>query len=264
MEKTQTPIISIRNLRKSFGNTKVLHGIDLDIYPGRVIGYIGPNGAGKSTTVRILAGLDGHFEGDIQVGGLDVREDPIAVKKMIGYIPENATMYDVLTPMEFLNLIGKLHHLSPEVIKERATGMLNYFGMSKNLDDRMNTFSKGMRQKVLLVSGLLHNPEIIFLDEPLSGLDANTVIMVKEIIARLAAQGKTIFYCSHMMDVVEKISDRIILISDGRIVADDTFEALQGKTGTSLEQVFSQLTGSVDHVNLADEFLQNIAPKTPE
>lgn len=264
METTQTPIISIRNLRKSYGATTVLHGIDLDIYPGRVIGYIGPNGAGKSTTVRILAGLDGQFEGDIRIGDIDVKADPIAVKKMIGYIPENATMYDVLTPMEFLNLIGKLHHLSPKTITERATGMLNYFGMSKHLNDRMNTFSKGMRQKVLLVSGLLHNPEIIFLDEPLSGLDANTVMMVKEIIARLAAQGKTIFYCSHMMDVVEKISDRIILINGGRIVADDTFEALQGKVGTSLEQVFSQLTGSVDHVHLADEFLQNLSQKTEE
>lgn len=262
MVDTQTPIISIRNLRKSYGATTVLHGIDLDIYPGRVIGYIGPNGAGKSTTVRILAGLDGHFEGDIKVGELDVRKDPIAVKKKVGYIPENAAMYDVLTPMEFLQLIGKLHHLSTDIIAERATGMLNFFGMGKHLNDRMNTFSKGMRQKVLLVSGLLHNPEIIFLDEPLSGLDANTVIMVKEIIARLAAQGKTIFYCSHMMDVVEKISDRIILISGGKIVADDTFAALQGKAGTSLEQVFSQLTGSTNHENLADEFLQNLSEKT--
>lgn len=260
---SQPPIISIRNLRKNYGDTTVLHGIDLDIYPGRVIGYIGPNGAGKSTTVRILAGLDGQFEGDIQIDDIDVKQDPVAVKKKVGYIPENAAMYDVLTPMEFLTLIGKLHHLSQEIITERATGMLNFFGMSKHLHNRMNTFSKGMRQKVLLVSGLLHNPEIIFLDEPLSGLDANTVIMVKEIIARLAAQGKTIFYCSHMMDVVEKISDRIILINGGRIVADDTFEALQGQAGTSLEQVFSQLTGSVDHEHLADEFLQNLS-QNPE
>lgn len=249
------PIISIKRLKKRYEQQEVLHGIDLDLLPGQIIGYIGPNGAGKSTTVRILAALDGHFEGEVLIDGIDVRKDPMAIKKLVGYVPENAELYDVLTPMEFLLLVGKMHHLPEPVIVERATQMLHYFGLSNHLNQRMDTFSKGMRQKVLLVSGLLHNPKIIFLDEPLSGLDANAVILVKEILSRLAAEGKTIFYCSHMMDIVEKISDRIILIAQGSILADGSFESLRQQEGESLEHIFSQLTGAQNFDQIADDFL---------
>ncbi|MDX1939886.1 MAG: ABC transporter ATP-binding protein [Saprospiraceae bacterium] len=251
------PIIQIQNLKKSYGNTLVLKGINLDIYPGQIIGYIGPNGAGKSTTIRILTGLDASFEGQVTIAGLDIRKQSLEVKKIIGYVPENAELYDVLTPMEFLSLVGKLHHLPDATIRERATRMLQFFGLGDNLADRMDTFSKGMRQKVLLISGLLHNPQIIFLDEPLSGLDANSVIMVKEIISRLAAEGKTIFYCSHMMDVVEKVAHRIILITDGQILADGSFKELQQQEGDTLERIFSQLTGKSNIENLANEFLSS-------
>ncbi len=249
------PIITMQQLRKSYGNKAVLKGIDLQIMPGQVIGYIGPNGAGKSTTVRILAGLDNQFEGQVYVNGIDVREAPIEVKKIIGYVPENAELYDVLTPMEFLTLIGKLHDMPAEKIRARAIQMLDFFGLGANKDDRIDTFSKGMRQKTLLISGLIHDPQIIFLDEPLSGLDANAVIMVKEILARLARQGKTIFYCSHMMDTVEKISDRIILIGQGNILADGTFEQLRKEEGDTLEKLFSELTGETDYTAKADDFL---------
>lgn len=257
METNTQPIIRLRNLNKSYDRKQVLHQIDLDIYPSQVIGYIGPNGAGKSTTVRILAGLDGQFEGQVHIDGLDVKSDPIAVKRRIGYVPEQAELYDVLTPMEMLTLIGQLHDMEPTQIEARARRMLGFFGLENHTDERMDTFSKGMRQKVLLVSGLLHNPQIIFLDEPLAGLDANSVIMVKEIIARLARQGKTIFYCSHMMDIVEKVSDRIILIAEGRIVADGSFRELQQQEGDTLERVFSQLTGGQDYDSLAGQFLDS-------
>lgn len=264
MENKVKPIISIRNLVKRYGQLEVLHGIDLDIYPGQVIGYIGPNGAGKSTTVRILVGLDNAFEGEVNIAGYSVKTDSLEVKKRIGYVPEQAELYDVLTPMEFLMLVGRLHDLPEEVIQERATQMLSFFGLKDHLNNRMDTFSKGMRQKVLLVSGLLHNPDIIFLDEPLSGLDANSVIMVKEIIARLAAEGKTIFYCSHMMDIVEKISERIILIGNGNILADGSFEELQREQGDTLEQVFSKLTGEEDYEQMAGEFLDTFTNKGKE
>ncbi|NUQ24503.1 MAG: ABC transporter ATP-binding protein [Saprospiraceae bacterium] len=256
------PVIRIRDLRKRYDKNEVLHGIDLDVYSGQIIGYIGPNGAGKSTTVRILAGLDGSYEGQVEVAGFDLKKDNIEVKKIMGYVPENAELYDVLTPMEFLLLAGRLHHLSDEVISERATQMLQYFGLGDNLHQRMDTFSKGMRQKVLLISGLLHNPQIIFLDEPLSGLDANAVILVKEIISKLAAEGKTIFYCSHMMDVVEKISHRIILIADGTIIADGPIETLRSREGESLEHIFSQLTGGQDFDRMADDFLSAFKPNS--
>ncbi|MEL6718416.1 MAG: ABC transporter ATP-binding protein [Bacteroidota bacterium] len=247
-------VIQINQLQKSYGNHQVLKGIDLHIEAGQVIGYIGPNGAGKSTTVKILIGLDAQFEGEVLVKGVNIKDDPLAVKKTIGYIPENADLYEVLTPIEFLKLIGRLHGLTDQLIESRARQMLNFLGLTE-LNERMDTFSKGMRQKVLLVSGLLHDPEIIFLDEPLSGLDANSVILVKEIIARLAKEGKTIFYCSHMMDVVEKVSDRIVLINDGNIVADGTFEELKRQGGGSLEQIFSTLTGKTEQAASAEEFM---------
>jgi ABC-2 type transport system ATP-binding protein len=249
------PIISIRDLRKSYGDKEVLKGINLDVYPGQVIGYIGPNGAGKSTTVKVLIGLLADFEGDVSIMGKDLREDVLGIKSLIGYVPENAEIYEVLTPMEYLSFVGKLYQLEEDVITERATRMLQAFGLLENKDQRMDTFSKGMRQKVLITSGLLHNPQVVVLDEPLSGLDANAVIIVKEIITLLKKENKTIFYCSHMMDVVEKVSDRIVLIDEGSIVADGTFSSLKASGDETLEHIFSRLTGKEQLNTSADEFI---------
>lgn len=251
------PIIRIRNLNKFYGTKHVLNNISIDIFPGQVIGYIGPNGAGKSTTVKILSGLISDFTGEVIVKGIDIKKNPVAVKSLIGYVPELAELYDVLTPNEFLKLMGALYNLMPDVVSERAGRMLDAFGLGGNKDQRMDTFSKGMKQKVLITSGLLHNPEVIILDEPLSGLDANSVIIVKELIDKLAKSGKTIFYCSHMMDIVEKVSDRIILINEGNVVADGTFEELkQNQDKSSLEQIFAGLTAS-ESMHEASEKLMN-------
>lgn len=239
------PIISIRNLYKTYGSKQVLKDISIDIYPGQVIGYIGPNGAGKSTTVKILCGLISDFSGHVTIKGFDIKQNPLAVKSIIGYVPELAELYDVLTPNEYLSLMGALYNLPANVASERGQGMLEAFGLAGNMNQRMDTFSKGMKQKVLITSGLLHNPDIIILDEPLAGLDANSVIIVKELISKLADSGKTIFYSSHMMDIVEKVSDRIILINEGSVVADGSFEELKQKQGdSSLEKIFAHLTST--------------------
>ena len=243
------PVIQIKNLTKFYGSTSgakpALKNISIDIDPGQVIGYIGPNGAGKSTTVKILAGLLTDFTGDVFVKGIDIRKDPVTVKSLIGFVPELAELYDVLTPHEFLSLMGALYNLPEDTAAERAARMLDAFGLSGHVNHRMNTFSKGMKQKVLIISGLLHNPEIIIMDEPLSGLDANSVIIVKELIDKLAKNGKTIFYCSHMMDVVEKVSNRIILIDKGEVVADGAIDELrQLQNKESLEDIFSGLTAT--------------------
>jgi ABC-2 type transport system ATP-binding protein len=243
MENTTTPIISIRNLRKNYGDKQVLKGVNLEIYPGQVIGYIGPNGAGKSTTVKILIGLIEDFEGDVLMYNKSIKDDIVAIKSQIGYVPENAEIYDVLTPLEYLDFVGKLYGMDEEDIATRALKLLTAFGIGLNANQRMDTFSKGMKQKVLLISGIIHNPKIIILDEPLSGLDANAVIMVKELISLMAKEGKTIFYCSHMMDVVEKVSDRILLINNGEIVADGSFEQLKAGGDQTLEKIFAKLTG---------------------
>ncbi|WP_345953571.1 ABC transporter ATP-binding protein [Mucilaginibacter sp. PAMB04168] len=252
---SDTPLIQIRNLSKSYGSKLVLKNLSLDIYPGQVIGYIGPNGAGKSTTVKILTGLIPEFGGEVLVDGISMQQDPQEIKKRIGYVPENAELYDVLTPMEYLDFIGKLYDMDEDQLHTRAARLLTAFGLGNNKDDRMDTFSKGMKQKVLLISGIIHNPQIIILDEPLSGLDANAVIMIKELIMRLSQEGKTIFYCSHMMDVVEKVSDRILLINKGEIIADGTFESLKQNHADTLERVFAKLTGRDEDTSEADAII---------
>ncbi len=249
--------IKITNLQKSYGSSLVLKGIDLEVETGEIIGYIGPNGAGKSTTIKILIGMIPDFSGEVQVLGRDVKDNPLEVKRLIGYVPENAMLYETLSPMEYLRFLGSLYQLQTSHIEEKATELLRLFSLYNQRDDRMTTFSKGMKQKVLLISGMLHNPEVIFLDEPLSGLDANAVILVKEILAQLKHAGKTIFYSSHIMDVVEKISDRIVLINQGTVIANGTFEELKSQRESgSLEQIFNQLTGNNEHVHLAEEFIQ--------
>ncbi len=254
------PIITVRGLRKSYGEKTVLKDINLDIYPGKIIGYIGPNGAGKSTTVKILTGIIQEYDGEVKVFGKSLRENILEVKSKVGYIPELAELYDLLTPREYLLFIGKLYHLADDIIEERSRKMLDSFGLADNMDQRMDSFSKGMKQKVLITSGLLHNPSIVIMDEPLSGLDANAVILVKELLQALKQEGKTIFYCSHMMDVVEKVSDRIVLLNDGGIVADGTIDELRqnlsaGQAGNAdtLEQIFSRLTSGGSQVQKADD-----------
>lgn len=250
------PVITLRDLRMRFGDKFVLNGIDLDVYPGQIIGYIGPNGAGKSTTVKIMLGLIEGYSGEVRILGASPQDESVEYKKRIGYVPEVAEIYDTLTAREYLTFIGELCGLSADDAESKARRLAERFGLKDVYDVRIATFSKGMKQKVLLISSLLHNPDILFLDEPLSGLDANSVMVVKEILALLAAQGKTIFYSSHIMDVVEKISDRIILLDRGIVVADGSFEQLKGqfKEG-SLEQVFNQLTGFNEHQSIAKQFV---------
>ncbi|MBS1565850.1 MAG: ABC transporter ATP-binding protein [Bacteroidetes bacterium] len=249
-------ILELRNVKKQYSGNYVLQGINLSFDNEGIVGYIGPNGAGKSTTIKILTGIISDFEGEALVLGMDVRKDPLAVKRRIGYIPEQAALYDVLTPIEYLRFIGRLYKLEENVIEKKTYELLRLFELSDKANVRMNAFSKGMRQKVLLISGLIHNPDIIFLDEPLSGLDANAVILVKEILAQLKLAGKTIFYSSHIMDVVEKISDRIIIINKGEVIADGTFETLKSNAHLgSLENIFTALTGDEQHHTTAGEFV---------
>jgi ABC-2 type transport system ATP-binding protein len=247
-------VIITQNLSKSFA-TPVLCNINLDIHAGEIIGYIGPNGAGKSTTIKILTGIIPDFEGDAMVLGMDIRRDIMEVKKRIGYISENAALYETLTPIEYLQFVGQLYKMDRSQVDKKTKDLLRLFDLGKYEDSRMTTFSKGMRQKVLLIAGMLHNPAILFLDEPLSGLDANAVILVKEILTQLKKGGKTIFYSSHLMDVVEKISDRIIIINKGELIANGTFDELNSQAKGSLEQIFTDLTGSREHERAAGDFI---------
>ncbi|MGG6313228.1 ABC transporter ATP-binding protein [Paenibacillus macerans] len=252
MAMKEEPVIRLVDLSMSYGGKQVLNGVDLEVYPGQIIGYIGPNGAGKSTTVKIMLGLVEGYRGEVQVFGQSPKDGGVEYKKRIGYVPEIAEIFDALTAREYLTFIGELYGLSADEAEMRARRMLHEFGLKDVFNSRISTFSKGMKQKVLLTSSLLHNPDVLFLDEPLSGLDANSVMVVKEMLSLLASQGKAIFYSSHIMDVVEKISSRIVLLDGGRIAADGSFEELKERSQEgSLEQIFNQLTGFNEHQDIA-------------
>lgn len=248
--------VEIKNLYMNYGTKEVLKGINLQVNKGEIIGYIGTNGAGKSTTIKIILGIVEGWHGDISVLGQDIRKDTIEYKRKIGYVPEVADIYDNLTAREYLTFIGALYGLSYEQADEKAKRLMMIFAIADAYNSRISSYSKGMKQKVLLIASMLHNPEILFLDEPLSGLDANSVMVVKEILANLARQGKTIFYSSHIMDVVERISNRIILINDGQIAADGSFSQLKQRSKEgSLEQIFNQITGFSEYETLAKQFV---------
>ncbi len=259
MQNTSEPVVSIKDLKMSYSDKEVLKGIDLDIYKGQIIGYIGPNGAGKSTTVKIMLGIVEGFKGSVRVFGEDITNGSTEYKRRIGYVPETAEVYDSLTAHEYLTFIGELYGLDPETVDRKARKLMKIFDIEEVYQSRISSYSKGMKQKLLIIASLLHNPDILFFDEPLSGLDANSVMVFKEIMTLLAGEGKTIFYSSHIMDVVEKISSRIILINNGQIIADGTFEELKQRCSEgSLEEIFNQMTGFNRHGAIAEDFIATV------
>lgn len=252
-------ILELKHLRKNFGEKEVLKGVDLQVKRGEIIGYIGANGAGKSTTVKIMLGIVDGYEGDVIIFDKNIKDTKGEYKKKIGYVPEVSEVYESLTAMEYLNFIGQLYDLDIETSTEKAKELMRLFAIEQYLNTRISTFSKGMRQKLILISSIIHNPEILFLDEPLSGLDANSVMIVKELLEIFAQEGKTIFYSSHIMDVVEKISHRIVLLNEGKIVADGSFKELKEKSNEgSLEEIFNEMTGFNNHKEIADKIARAI------
>ena len=249
-------MIDAEHLWRQYGTQIALQDLTLRVEPGEVLGFLGPNGAGKSTTVKILTGMIKPDRGRAVVAGFDVARDPLEVKKRIGYVPESAALYESLSAREYLDLIASLHHLPPEPTRPRIEELLTRFGLSDAIDQRLSEFSKGMKQKVLIVSALLHRPDVLFLDEPLTGLDASAALVVKELIRGLAGQGRTIFFCSHVLEVVERICTRIVIIDRGRLIADGTAPAIAAAAGAAtLEEAFVALTGTRDAVQVTHDLL---------
>ncbi|HUL75320.1 MAG TPA: ABC transporter ATP-binding protein [Vicinamibacterales bacterium] len=249
-------MIQTEHLSKSFDAKLALVDLTMAVEPGEILGFLGPNGAGKSTTVKILTGMIRATSGRAVVAGFDIATEPLEVKKRIGYVPETAALYDGLTAAEYLELIGCLHHLDPKTTATRRGELLELFGLGDVQHQRMTEFSKGMRQKVLIASALIHRPDVLFLDEPLDGLDANAAAVVKELLKKLAAQGKTILFCSHILEVVERICTRILIVNGGRQVTSGTAAEIRAATGTAtLEEAFSRLTGVRDVGQVASDFL---------
>lgn len=250
-------MIKIRNLTKEFGSQVAVRQLDLDIPAGQLVGLLGPNGAGKSTTIKMLTGMLLPTSGTAEVGGFDVVKDPLNVKRIIGYVPETGAVFEALTGWEFLQMVAALYHLPESEATQRIERFGQFFDLTTATlqDKQLAAYSKGMRQKVVITSALLHNPQIVFLDEPLNGLDANAALSLKTLITSLAHEGKTIVYCSHILDVVERICERVVIIHEGSIVADGTVPELLEKTGEkSLEHVFNKLTSTENLLARAEEF----------
>jgi ABC-2 type transport system ATP-binding protein len=252
-------MIVLEELTRCFDQLTAVDHVTLSVPGGQIFGYLGPNGAGKTTTVKMLTGMIQPTSGSAAIAGIDVRKNDLEVKRRIGYVPESGALYQSLTPFEYLQFIGRLYSMKDSDITERIETFGAFFQIQEQLHQKMNTFSKGMKQKVVVASAMIHNPEVLFLDEPLNGLDANAALLLKKLIRNLADEGKTIFYCSHILEVVENLCDRVAIIDKGRIIADGSIRELKKMTQrSSLEGVFSKLTAGEDMAELAKAFSKSI------
>lgn len=237
-------MIEAVQLVKHYGPVQALRGVSFRAEPGEIVGYLGPNGAGKSTTVKLLTGLQHPTSGTARIGGFDVVAEPLRAKRLVGLVPETGALFEALTPLEYLRFIGRLYELEPRRCEQRIQELLQTMALERGAwNRRMTGFSKGMKQRVVIVAALLHDPEVILFDEPLNGLDVDATVRVKGLIAQAAAQGKTILYCSHLLDVVERICSRIIIVAEGRIRVDGRLHEIL-EQGSTLESVFQNLTGA--------------------
>ncbi len=240
---TQEPILTIKNLYAGYGQVQVLKDINFSLYAGEIVAYIGANGAGKSTTIKSILGIT-DYTGDIIIEGEIISKDKPAYKAKIGYVPEITNFYENLTAEEFLNFTGQMFDLDEHLLEQRIKTMTAVFGIDNKLSSPINSYSKGMKQKLLIIASMLHNPDILIFDEPINGMDANSVAIFKTIMLELIKRNKAILYCSHLMDIVEKISSRIVLIDKGQIIADDSFANLaESEHSQTLENLFNKMTG---------------------
>ena len=233
-------MIEIRNLTKRYGDFTAVDGVSLDVARGEIFGFLGPNGAGKTTTIRILAGLSLPTSGTVRVNGLDVTTEGVRVKATTGYIPDRPFLYEKLTGRELLRFVTNLYSREWRDCEGRAMELLAYFGIAGWADARIENLSHGMKQKLVIVSALVHDPELLIIDEPMVGLDALAQKQVKLLFRRLADEKKTVFLTTHTLSVAEAVCDRIAILNRGRIVASGTTSEL--KSDRALEDVFLELT----------------------
>src|SRR5438874_6278620 len=250
-------MISIKQLTKRFGTQVAVDGLSFDIPAGQIVGFLGPNGAGKSTTLKMLTGMIAPSSGKATVCGFDLGNEPLEVKRRVGFVPESGAVFESLTGLEYLQMVAALYAIPQEAALARIRQFIAFFDLSfETLTDKLlGAYSKGMRRKVVITAALLHNPPVVLFDEPLDGLDANAAVGFKALIQILAREGKTIVYSSHILDVVERVCERIIIIDKGRLLVDGRPEELIAAHGTStLERLFTQMTGGTELERRAEDF----------
>jgi len=239
-------MLKLENVSKSYsgGNIKAVDNVSFDVKPGEIFGFLGPNGAGKTTTLKMIVGLLKPDAGNIFINGLDFQEHSLEVKKMISYVPDNHEVYERLTGIEYLNFMADMYGISKDIRSKKINEYLELFELKDAVGDLIKSYSHGMKQKIVLIGALLNDPEIFILDEPLVGLDPKSAFKLKEIMRDRCNAGKSVFFSTHVLEVAEKLCDRIAIIRKGQIIACGTMEELrqQSEDKQSLENIFLELT----------------------
>jgi ABC-2 type transport system ATP-binding protein len=250
-------MLEVCGLTKRFNGIPAVQDVSFTLRPGEILGYVGPNGAGKSTTVKMIIGLLEPSEGQVRFQGRSVIEDLPGFQSRIGYVPEESHLYPHLSGREYLQLVGRLRGMPRNILEPKIDEFLRLFSLWDDRHCAVTAYSKGMRQKVLLSAALLHNPDLLILDEPLSGLDVTTALVLRELVEGLAARGRMILYSSHVLDVLEKVCSQVLILCKGRVAAHDSIEHLrESMHESSLEGIFGQLTREHDHRAVADQILE--------
>ncbi|MGD9330211.1 MAG: ABC transporter ATP-binding protein [Desulfobacterales bacterium] len=238
-------MIELRQIVKTYGSYTALHRLDLSVPPGEIFGFIGPNGAGKTTTIKIIGGIMAPTAGTVHIAGIDMAQDPVAAKQRIGFIPDRPYLYEKLTGMEFMQFTADVYRVAQETFRQNAFRLLDMFALADWSEELIESYSHGMKQRLIMCAALLHDPEVLVVDEPMVGLDPVAIRMVKNLFRDLAARGITVFMSTHTLAVAEDICDRIGIIHRGRLIAEGTLETLRGAIAggaPDLEAVFINLT----------------------
>jgi ABC-2 type transport system ATP-binding protein len=243
-------VLSLHHLTKRYGSLTAVHELELAVGPAELFGFLGPNGAGKTTTIKMLVGLLAPSSGSASIAGFDIQREPERAKSVIGYVPDNPNLYEKLTAREFLQFSGELYHLDRRLRDRRIGRLLELFSLEDRADDFLSSYSRGMRQKISLAAALLHDPRVLFLDEPTVGLDPQSARQMKDILQDFCREGRTVFLSTHILEIAERMCTRLAIINQGRLIATGTLEELRKMvhpgmgTKETLEEIFLQLTGS--------------------
>jgi ABC-2 type transport system ATP-binding protein len=250
-------MLELRNVTKRYPATTAVKDVSFVARRGEVTGYLGPNGSGKSTTLKMITGLIEPTEGEILFDGERIQRDPIAYRQCLGYVPEEPQLYPHLTGAEYLEMVGQLRGLPQRALAEKIDGFLRLLSLHDDRYVPISSYSKGMRQKVLLAAALLHNPDLVLLDEPFSGLDVSSALVLRELIRELAGRGKAVIFSSHELETVERVSARVVILHKGRVVANDSIGRLRELMSLpNLEGIFAQLAIEQDTAGITRQFLE--------
>jgi ABC-2 type transport system ATP-binding protein len=252
-------MLEAQGLFKYYGSVPAIRNVSFRIGPGQVLGYLGPNGSGKSTTVKLLTGLLQPTRGQILYSGKDIHDNLVSYRKRLGYVPEEANLYGYMTGEEYLEMVGTFREMPLQVVNRRMNKLLELLSLVSHRSVPMSSYSKGMRQRILLIAALMDNPEILILDEPLSGLDAVSSLIFRHLIQSLSAKGKAIFYCSHVLEVVEKVCTKLLILQKGEVIAHGSIDDVRQQIGQStVEDIFLHVVAEKDVSGIASDIVNVI------